>query len=285
MSNSKASLSATGANDLDKIRQKQLLGESLTKKEEEKLPRLLIQEENTFNCGIILSEGCKKYLIGVYLNEKYGNRYIMLTPEQAGVPQMVRGIKTERNGIELLSKIDGKQYYKYKKQVENDYLTGKLDVLDAPTIENATKIVDIKSAKDAPSFFSKIDSPFTQPNILQMQAYFSITGITEGEIVHCLLGEPDDVLEEQKELLFKKMCPDGVKTPKFNECWYKARNSLMYNDIPESERLIGMKVFRDEEIINSIYDTIKECRKFLNSYHERQEKFVAKRYFDEQSNS
>ncbi len=285
MCNSRAVLSTTGANQLIKIRDKQLMGQSLNKKETEDLPRLLKQEENWLKGGIVLSGGCEKFLTGIYLDERYGKRYTMLSVESAGVPQMVRGIKTEKSGIELLSKIDGQPYFKYKKQVENDYLVGKLDVLDAPTLDNAKKIIDIKSAKDGPSFFSKIDASFTQANILQMQAYFAITGIEVGEIVHCLLGEPPEVIEEQEELLFKKMCPDGIKTTKFEEAWVKAKNSMLYNDIPEADRLIGFPVFRDEDTINLIYETIEECRKFLNQYHEVHGKFISQRHFEQKANS
>ena len=284
MSNSKAVLSNTGANELVKIREKQLYGKELTKTQLKNLPRLLEQEKTMLEGGIILSVGCKKYLIDLYMNEIYGNRYVKLCPEPIGVPQMVRGVKTEASGVELLSKIDGKEYFSYKKQVENDYLVGELDVIDAPTPEKATKIFDIKSAKNAHSFFSKVDSPFTQANIWQMQAYFAITGIKEGEIVHCLLGEPEEVIIEQEELLFKKLCPDGVKTPKFEVEWAKAKDSLLYNDIPESCRLIGFQVSRDESAISLIYDTINACRKFLNKYHESHNRFANQRYFEKASN-
>lgn len=285
MSNSKATLSDTGAKDLIKIREKQLLGKTLSQKDEKDLPRLLKQEENTMKGGIILSSGCEKFLTGIYLDERYGSRYKLLKAETGiGVPQMVRGIKTENQILKLLSAIDGKQYFKYKKTVENDFLVGKLDVIDAATPGKAKTIFDIKSAKDGISFFSKINEPFTKANILQMQAYFGITGIEYGEIIHCLTGEPPEVIEEQERLLFDKMCPDGIKTPTFESEWDKAKNSMLYNDIPETDRLIGLPVFRDEEIINLIYDTIKECRNWLNEYHERHGKFISQRYFEQKNN-
>jgi hypothetical protein len=286
MSNSKATLSDTGAKDLIKIREKQIIGKPLSATEEKNLPRLLKQEENMLKGGIILSNGCEKFLTGIYLDERYGSRYKLLKPEVGtGVPQMVRGIKTESQVLKLLCAIDGKQYFKYKKQVENEYLVGKLDVIDAETPDKAKTIFDIKSAKDGISFFSKINEPFTKANIWQMQAYFGITGIEYGEIIHCLTGEPPEVIEEQEQLLFNKMCPDGIKTPTFEAEWSKAKSSMLYDDIPENDRLIGLPVFRDEEFINLIYETIKECRNWLNEYHERHGRFISQRHFEQKNNS
>jgi len=285
MCNSRATMSDTGIKDLDRIQSKQLQGKMLTPKDEKDLKRLLKQRENSEKGGIVLSSGCEKFLTGIYLDERYGSRYKLLSAEVGiGVPQMVRGIKTENQGLALLSSIDGKQYFKYKKTVENDYLVGKLDVIDAETPDKAKSIFDIKSAKDSPTFFSKIDEHFTQANIWQMQAYFAITGIEYGEIIHCLVGEPTDVIDEQEELLFKKMCPDGIKTTNFEVAWDKAKNNMLYNDIPETDRLIGFPVYRDEDAIKLIYDTITECRNWLNEYHERHGKFISQRHF-EQKNS
>lgn len=286
MSSSRAVLSDTGSNELVKIREKQLLGKPLNQKEQKNLPQLLKQEENSMKGSIVLSSGCEKFLTGIYLDERYGKRYKLLSAEVGtGVPHMVRGIKTENQGMKLLSAIDGKQYFKYKKQVENDYLVGKLDVIDAETPDKATKIFDIKSAKDGPSFFSKINEHFTPANIWQMQAYFGITGIEYGEIIHCLVGEPPEIIDEQEQLLFKKMCPDGIKTTNFEAAWEKAKNSMLYDDIPETDRLIGLPVYRDEDTINLIYDTIAECRNWLNEYHERHGKFIRQRHFEQKGNS
>jgi len=281
MSNSKAVLSDSGSRDLVKIETKQIKGIPLSDEEEKKLKRLLIQRENSAKGGIILSEGCKNFLCGIYLEEVYGKRYRLLKPETGiGVPQMVRGVKTEKNGLALLCEVDGKKYYKYKKTVENQYITGKLDIIDAPELKDAKKILDIKSAKDEISFFNKMDDPFTDANIMQMQAYFGITGISEGEIVHCLVGEPDDVIEEQRQLLFDKMCPDGVQTESFLSSWSAAKKSMLYEDIPAKSRLIGFKVYRDDDFIELIYETVRECRKWLNEYHTEHKKFISRRYFE-----
>lgn len=286
MSNSRAILSQSGAKDLERIEKKQIQGKPLSEKDINMLPRLIMQREKSAKNELVLSVGCEKYLMGIYLNEKYGKRYKLLSPDTGtGVTQMIRGIKTEGQGLALLSEIDNVQYFKYKKIVENDYLVGKLDVINAESLEKATKIFDIKSSSDPVSFFSKKDEPFTDENINQMQAYFAITGISEGEIVHCLVGEPKEVIEEQEELLFKKMCPDGIKTDKFVKSWDEALKNMTYADIPPTDRLIGLPVYRDDDYINLIYETIEECRRWLNRYHEEHTSFASQRYFEQKNNS
>jgi hypothetical protein len=280
MSNSRAVLTDTSAKQLDKLQAKELKGDIFSDEDEKKLQKLLQKRHNSEKNAIVLSVGSEKFLRGIYLRERYGARYKLLKPEQPrlGVPQMVRGIKTENQALNLLCEIDNTIYYVSKKQVENEYLTAKLDVIDKPTVEKSTKIFDIKSSQDAESFFEKIDSPFTTGNILQMQGYFGITGIEHGEIVHCLVGEPEDTIDQQEELLFNKMCPDGKHTVEFVEAWQKALDSMLYNDIPAKDRLISLPVSRDNEKIDLIYETIIECRKWLMDYHEIHETFTAKRY-------
>ena len=109
MSNSKAVLSDSGSRDLVKIETKQIKGIPLSDEEEKKLKRLLIQRENSAKGGIILSEGCKNFLCGIYLEEVYGKRYRLLKPETGiGVPQMVRGVKTEKTGLHYFVKLMAK---------------------------------------------------------------------------------------------------------------------------------------------------------------------------------
>jgi len=281
MTNSKATISETGLKELAAIEKKQIKGKALSEKQEKALPRLIHQRENAENGGITLSVTTENTLKSIYLSERYGKRYKLLSNEpKTGVSQMVRGIKTENQGLILFSEIDGRQYYQYKKVIENDYLSGQLDIIDSQHIETAKKILDIKSSSGIEQFFGKIDSPFTPQNIYQMQGYFALTGISIGEIAHCLVGEPEDVIQEQKQLLFEKYCPDGIENDKFVIAWQKAEQSMRLVDIPKEHRMVSKIVERDDELIGQIYKTIEKCREWLNEYHLIHEEFTTKRYFD-----
>ena len=154
MTNSRATISESGLKELAAIEKRQVKGKNLTEKQEKNLPRLLHQRENAANGGIILSVTTEKCLKSIYLRERYGDRYKLLSNEpKTGVPQMVRGVKTENQGLLLFSEIDGRPYYQYKKTIENDYLSGRLDIIDSPQLETATKILDIKSSGNIEQFF------------------------------------------------------------------------------------------------------------------------------------
>ena len=280
-SNSRAVLSDSSSIKLGRLQMKEINGKEFTEEEEIKFKKLLKLRENSEKNGIVLSAATETFLKGIYIKERYGSRYNLIKAEKGeGVPQMVRGIKTERDAVDLLSEIDNSKYYIYKKQIENDYLVGKLDVIDKPTVEQATKIFDIKSASSIIDFFDKIDAHFTKSNMLQMQGYFAITGIDYGEIVHCLVGEPKSVIEEQEQLLFNKMCPDGIKTDKFVKAWRLAKDSMLFNDIPKRDRIKSKIITRDDEAIDLIYETISTCRNWLQSYHEIHETYITKRYIE-----
>jgi hypothetical protein len=279
MSASREVLSATGAKDLDKLQAKQARGITLSPEEEARLTRLITQRENMERGGIILSKACQAYLKSIYLQEVYGYRYRLLGGE--GVPEMVRGIKAQGDATLLLSQVDGRPYYKHRGSVENEYLAGRLDVIDEPTLEAATKVIDIKSSYDIVSFYDKPEEPFTKANILQMQGYLSITGKQTAEIAHCLVGYSEETIQEQYRLLFDKMCPDGVETPEFTRKWKKAELDLRFADIPAPDRVFSFIVHRDDDLIDSIHETVQACRDWLNAYHETHVSYTAKRYLNE----
>lgn len=287
MSNSKAKWSEQAGKDLDKYNNKMIRGEKLSPAEEEKFLKRLEQQKACAENKIILSEGTKELLRSIYLSEVYGTRYKLLSPiPSEGVPQMVRGIKTEGDCLLLLSQVDGRPYYKYKKHIENDWLTGILDVLDAPNLESATRIIDIKSSVDAESFFGKKESPFTPANKFQAQCYMDITGKEVAEITHCLVGYSDETVEEQYQLLKDKMCPDGVETKEFFSKWDKVESDLRYSFLPAEVRVVGIKIYRDEDVISEIHDTITACREWMNNYHKEHQSFKSTRYINaEEDNS
>lgn len=43
---------------------------------------------------------------------------------------------------------------------------------------------------------------------------------------------------------------------------------MTFDEIPIEQRVVRFKVQRDEEAIKSIYDKVRFCRKWLNSFDE-----------------
>jgi hypothetical protein len=285
MCNARAKWTETAGRELDKLLRKEIRQE-LSPAEHEKLAKRREQQRNVAENRIILSEGCKGFLTEIFLKELYGNRFRILSPAPGeGVLQMIRGIQTEADGALLLSQVDSKPYYKYKKTIENDYLIAKLDLLDAPDLPSASRIIDIKSSVDAESFFRKPSAPFTRSNIYQMQGYLAITGKKVAELAHCLVGYSDEVINEQRQILFERLCLDGVETLDFQKAWAKAEVELRYADIPISRRVVSFLVDRDDAVIDEIYETIDTCRVWLEEFSKKHELLTSKRYLNAEENN
>ncbi len=60
---------------------------------------------------------------------------------------------------------------------------------------------------------------------------------------------------------------------------------MRFSDIPLEERVISHIVERDDEAIESVYERIGECRKWLNKYAENHNTFASKRYVDEEEDN
>lgn len=215
-----------------------------------------------------LSGGCMKYLLFVYCYYKYGPQF--KTKGGVGVSQMVKGSKTERGTFDMIKRVTGKDLYRYKTNIKNNYLKGRMDVIDAPTLELSTKIIDIKGAHGMLDFMPSIGKDETnRRDNFQMHGYFAITGKDAGEIYRCLCDFPEEDIERQKDILVQELCPDGVITEDFEEEWAAIENSMRFGHIPEEERISYFPVIRDEKIIEKIYEKVEFCREWLIEFERK----------------
>jgi hypothetical protein len=260
--------------DLEYLYKKERCGLELTPKQVAEKARLEARRDGSD--ATFLSAGCKKYLKHLYAKERYGIRYQLLGRQE--VVQMIKGIKTEKQAIDLLARVDGRPYYRYKKPISNKYLTAKLDILNAPSMKKSDRVLDIKSCYDHRTFMARVDGPLSDADRYQMQGYLAITGKEVGEVVYCLVGYPDEVLQEQYELLQAKMCMGGPITEDFLHAWKKAEASMLFSDIAPEERVIAREVVRDDIVIEEIYDRVATCRKWLTNYDLSYSETIKKRY-------
>ena len=223
--------------------------------------KLLIQCSRVHS--IMTNKEGAAYLFELYSEYRYGKR-----PAIKGAPQvdrLVRGNSSEKDSTKLLSFVTGEQYYRNKKRVQSEYLTGAVDIIDAENLEDATKIVEVKTSDNQDTFCKRIFTGADKNNIIQLQSYLSITGKQYGELAYCLTSYSEKVIAEQKEILFSKMCPDGIKSEKFLLKWAEIETKLRFEDIIPKDRVLLYKIERDEIMINEIHDRVKWCRDFLKN--------------------
>ena len=212
-----------------------------------------------------VSGSCESYLISLFGYLKYGRRPVL----KGDVPiRLIKGTRSEVRATEMVEKVTVHKLHKYKTPIGNDYLKGKLDVLDAPTIDASKLIVEIKNSSNLHQFLKSAKEPLPIKIFYQMQGYLALTGKERGIVYYCLVDMPDDVIQEQHELLARELCPDGVITDLFEEEWAEKERGFRFQDIPEEERIIPFPVDRDEKIIENIYEKIELCREWLADFEQ-----------------
>lgn len=221
-----------------------------------------------------LSKGCMMYLMFIYQYLKYGKQYHI---KGKGIsPSLIKGSRVEKSSVDLIKRVTGENLYRYKSKVGNDYLKGQMDVINARTLPEANKIVEVKNPFSQFNFMKVVAAKeVLRYDSFQMQGYFAATGKEQGDIYYCLSDFTEDVIEEQKIQMIQLLCPDGVVTPQFTEEWAMAENSMRFGHIPDEERVVMYKVERDDKIIAKIYEKVEFCREWLAEFEAKHLKRIA----------
>lgn len=217
----------------------------------------------------VLSGTCSSYLMFLYAYKRYGGGF-KLKGGTGGIAQFVKGASGERSSAELIERVTGEKLYRYKSSVSDSYLKGRMDIINAKEIKDATKIIDVKTSFRPVDFMKQVNTEeLSRTDSFQMQGYLSITGKDYGEVYHCLGDFSEDKIEEQKMLLAEELCPDGILTDEFFEEWAILESSMRFGHIPDEERVVLHKVYKDEKIIAKIYEKVEFCREWLAKFHEK----------------
>jgi len=254
----------------------------LTELQNEKVDHLIAKRNGLLEPH--LSAMAKRYLMTRYSRYRYGKRYKIRHIAEMKFSQLTKGTMVESTAVKLLSEIDGVDYFRVKTCVKNDYLFGYLDMLDAPTVDQASRIIEIKNSFDIASFMLKVGQPLSKSIWYQMQGYLAITDKDIGEVAFCLCDFPDYMINEQREIIFKAMCPDGVETDDFIRYWTTAEKSMRFEDIPAKQRVFSYIVHRDEVAIKKIKERVLYCRSWLQKWAEQYNGFIEQRYIPENDN-
>jgi hypothetical protein len=263
--------------ELDELK----LKPSPTPKQKEKIDELTAKRDATED---FLTKDCRSYLLEIYAEWKYGRRYQLksLPGESKGVPQMMKGILAQNDSISLLSQVTGTKFTKYTTQVENKWLTGRLDIINGETLELATRVDEIKTNYKLNDFIKNLlNKDIDKNNMYQIQGYMSITGKETAVISYCLVDHPESTISEQKLIHFYKTCPDGEETPEFLNSWLEIEASLRFSDIKPKDRVISYNVDRDDDMIRKIHDRVEMSREWIKEFSSMHEAIIKKRYINE----
>jgi hypothetical protein len=243
--------------------------EVLTAKQKERVAELIVKKDN--GNRVVLSDTCIEYLMEVYAWETQG--MIAVNKESMDLLQTKKGKMTEFEGIIMLSLVDGEVYKENKDRIENDYLSGEIDAYIGESVYEATRIADIKSAFDYPTFLKKINNGLENGQREQVAGYCDISGAKEGVIANVLVNNPDEIIEEMKYRVARKFNALTTESPDFLEEWVKWERSMRFDHIPKTQRVhkIQVELFSQFER-QKIYDRVKICREYLAKFDEEYNK-------------
>ena len=206
-----------------------------------------------------ISETTKTHLIDVYVSEVYGrkteifNKYIS------------KGNQVEEDSITLFSRVNKEFFTKNEKHLSNDYIKGTPDLFQGASIDNADKIIDIKSSWDIFTYFRTRGKDMNKMYYWQLMGYIALTGAQSATLAYCLVDTPDTLLNDEKRKLHWKMGLIDDNHPDFIEACEEIDKLGKYDDIPLKDRVYTIHVDRNESDINRIYQRVMEAREWMNN--------------------
>lgn len=206
------------------------------------------------NKSELLSETTKTYLVEAFVGEKYG-RF-----KEISSKYFDKGNEVERLGITLYSSITKRFLVENEKQYENDFIKGKPDVFQDDTI------FEFKSSWDIFSFWKARTSKTNSDYYWQVMGYMALTGAKSAKLIYCLIDTPDQLIEDEKWRLARKMgVIDAMHHPEYVEACQKLDHNMKYGDIPMKDRFFQINIERDNTAIKAIQDRVLACREYMEA--------------------
>ena len=202
--------------------------------------------------------GAKSYLKRLYGYLKYGKWSAAM---EIGNKYTDKGRLAEPDSIELLTFLDDKKYIKNETRYENEFLSGIPDIITEK--DGKGYIIDVKTSWDWETFAENIGKALNPLYWWQIQGYFDLKDIEQGEVSYCLVDTPPGIIYDQTMKLAKKMNVIHTETEEYKIAEAELINNLTFSDIPAIERRLAFSVKRDEDAIKKIKETIPKCRDYL----------------------
>ena len=196
-----------------------------------------------------LSKTCKTYLQELAVEEMYGKR------KEFSSRYTDKGNEVEDDAIKLCeSVLDLGFMIKNEEHFTNDYLTGTPDV-------NTDIILDVKSSWDATTFpFFAEDIP-NRDYFFQLQGYLALTQKTKAYLCYCLVNTPTLMVEDEvRRAHWKEHLIDENEELRSH---VEAQHN--FDNIPAERRIKTFVVDYDEQVVQSIYERVEECRKYYET--------------------
>lgn len=205
--------------------------------------------------GEVLSQTTKSYIKELFLEYKYGIR------KEINSRYLDKGNMVENESIELTERVlDLDLIVKNESYFENDFICGTPDIIMGDTI------IDVKSSWSAYTFPFFLDEELPNKDYYyQVQGYMALTGATKGMVVYCLINTPEEiVLDEIRRTSWSRHELDVTE-----ETEAEVRQQHEFDHIPEVNRVKAYYIERNEDVIQAIYERVKECKIYYDRLWEK----------------
>lgn len=210
-----------------------------------------------------LSATTKTYLTELYAQHKYGRK------QELDNKYVRKGIGQENESLLLLSEVLNQFFEKNEETFESDYLIGTPDCFD----EDGETVIDVKSSYSIFTFLSNLDGKLEPSYELQLQAYMLLTGRNKAKLAYCLVDNPTEEIEWQKQLLMRKLNCISEESPEFVKEWDKKSKLYTFSDIPEEQRVLIFNVEQDPDFEGKLISKTIKCREYLQFLENRHKNF------------
>lgn len=245
-------------NDREKAKYSSLiLKEELTDKEKIELSELIAIKE--FIKYPPLSKTAIDHLIAKYSWVKYNKAKC---PYSKNDLYTQKGMEMEPQAIQMVERLTRKKYNRVANFSENDYFFGGCDAIR----EDKKVVLDVKCNWSICNYVSSQNNGISMAQWMQMQAYIDIYNADYGEVSYVILNTPPHLIQKEKERYDQKYRLGEINSDQYEEALEKIGLIYDYTKIPLRRRVHTVKVFRNEEFIQSAYRKIDLCREWLMEF-------------------
>lgn len=215
---------------------------------------LLIEELDNVKYEKTLGESCKTHLVDKYVSAKYGRN------TDISSKYTTKGLMVEEDSLTLYSRYKKQFFKKNVERFENEFISG------LPDIDESQIIRDIKSSWDIFTFFRVNPEKLNKMYYWQLQGYMALTGATNSVLAYCLVNTPEILRNDEKRKLYYKMGVIDDTNPEYVAACEELDKNMIYDDIPIDERVKELVVERNDADIQRLYERVKDCREYMNTY-------------------
>ncbi len=219
-----------------------------------------------------LGQTAQKELLKIYRKEKYD-----WDEDDITTSPMEKGTLVQTESIVMYSKLEGKMFTENSTQLENEWFKGMPDLYLGESVHEAEQVDDMKNSFLLSHFTDKIVDKVTPAQRNQLNVYYSLSGASDGNIVHTLMSLPEEMFKKECDRLLWRMSNNGeIATeyaPEYLEAVDKLKKKFFYDHIPEEERLFKQNVPKDEELIEKMKSKVPIFREWLYNFDKNHRNF------------